>query len=166
MPPTSSERSRPPVPIACEIAGAERVELARDRLEPRAGGADQPHVAPPHAVGEAQPHAAEDRRAAVRPHHQQPPCASALRLSAASSRERHVVAVEEDVAAVLEGLLRHPGGVAAGHRDQHPARLGQELEGGGEAARPEFLLARGPAHLEQGVHPRQGLARRLRRSPP
>ena len=137
------------------------MDVAHHRLEAGARGADQADRPAADAVGEAEPDAADDRRAAVRPQHEQALLAR-LPLERHLALERHVVAVEEDVAAVVERLVRHVRRVAAGNGDQHPARLGELLQGGGQAAGPEVLrrLRRRP-HLQQGVDPGQRLARRL-----
>src|SRR3954471_824117 len=153
-PPTSAERSRPPVPIACEIpeprawrwlitawspvpeapirpTGPRRTRVAQPKPEP-------PRRAVPRSaraaarLGKAEAEAADHRRAAIRSQHQQPALA-ALPLQRHLALDGHVVAVEENVAAVVERLLRHRRGVPAGHRDQHPARLREDLQGGGEA---------------------------------
>ena len=84
MPPTSSERSRPPVPMACEMPRP-ALAIGRYLLDAGAGSADDTDVALGHGIGKRQRHPGDDGRAAVGAHDQAPEI-RASRFSATSSR--------------------------------------------------------------------------------
>ena len=86
------------------------VNGAGDRLQSRARGGDDADPAAADPVGKAQPNTVDDRRAAVRTHHQQAFVAR-LALERDLVRQVDVVAVEEDVLAEVERLPRHARGV-------------------------------------------------------
>ena len=117
---------------------AEAIDETRYFLEPRARGADEADASAAHDIGEAQGHAVQDGRAAVRPHdekillHREP-----LQLDLV--RHRNIVAEDEDVKSSLERLQRLRRGVGTGSRDDGEICLRQLGGRFGEAARRRLL---------------------------
>ena len=135
MPPTSAFEIATARAERLRDALTQLVNGAGDGLQARARRGDDADPAAANPVGKAQPNAVDDRRAAVRAHDQQALVAR-LALERDLVRQVDVVAVEEDVLAQVQRLLRHAGGVAAGDRDQDPVGVGQGRCGRPQAARP------------------------------
>ena len=136
-------------------APAQLVDAGADLLQSGSRGSDHANGAAAHPVGKAQAHAVDDGRAAVRAHDQQPFFSGHL-FERRFVIQRDVVAVEEDVLAQAQRLAGHAGGVAARHRDEHPAGIGQHL-GRRFQALGQVVLLDAPAPAgEQLVHLVQG----------
>ena len=82
------------------------MEMAHHGLEPSTRSSHQSDPAPAHAVGEAKPDASDHRSPAIRPHDQQPTLPS-FDFEGHFVLERDVVAIEEDVTAMIEGFVGH-----------------------------------------------------------
>ena len=157
------ERSRPPTPMACEMPRRPCAIRQRDFLHAGAGGADDADVAARHALAKASgtpPMMAVPQSGPIT----RRPSALASRLSATSSRQRHVVGEDHDVETAPQRLARLGRGEVAGHRDQRQVGVRQLPQRGAQlrGCRAPAPLGRGARLVEQRPRAAQGCSRRLR----
>ena len=123
-PPTSSDRSRLPTPIACETPSPAAARRQVTSCSPVPEAADETDAPARDRVGEAERHAVQDRRPTVRAHHE----AAALErlpLERDLGGQRHVVAEEHDVEPAAQRRPRFGSRVGAGYRHERQRRVGQ-----------------------------------------
>ena len=126
------------------------MDAGGDLLDTGARRADHADRSPPDHIGEGQRLAVQDRRAAVRAHHQQA-AAHRFLLERDLVLEGHVVGEEHDVTAELEGAHRLAGGELAGQRDQDEVCFRFELHRRSERRRAALFLGRGRSGVEELV---------------
>jgi hypothetical protein len=86
-------------------------------LQSGAGCRDEPDIAAPHDIGEAQRHAVDDGRSAVRSHDEEAPIPRE-RLDRPLVGDRNVVGEHHHVEPLRKRLQRLGRRVIAGHRDE------------------------------------------------
>ena len=118
---------------ALRDAPAEPMDETRDLLKARPGRGDQPDVSTPHPVREAEAHAIDEARPALRTHHEEPTGRRAL-LERDLVGQRDAVAEQEHVEARGERLVGLGRGMGAGHRDERHVRPGQPPRRAGDRA--------------------------------
>ena len=141
------------------------VEQREQLLAAGAGGGDDPHRAGRGDVGEAEAEPADDRRAAVRAHHQEV-ALGGDRLEGNLLLERDVVAEDHHVAAGVEGVHRLDEGVGARHRDEDDRLRREPQRGGRRAWRRELRGGGRTGSTGTGPRRRPRARRRARRSRP
>ena len=119
-PATSADRSRPPTPRQCETPTPAPSSSDIRCWAPVPEAATMPDRAGAHDVGEPQPDAADDRRAAVGPHHQHAGPAGVL-LERDLLLQRHVVAEHHGQQPGVHRVDRVGEGVRARRGDQRDA---------------------------------------------
>ena len=103
---------------------------ARNLLQARAGCADNADIATPDLVGKSERNTADDGSAAVRPHHQQATLAR-FTFQGDLIGDRHVVAEQHDMEALVQGAARLHMVDSRMIRVTYAAKSGQRFTGPG-----------------------------------